>query len=111
MKLKEAEIRPETVYAWLNKQIKANKLAGTGLFENRIKREYPKSSILVFRGIKLISQITGIPYEEREWSGNSQCSTNHVERVLFYKDYCFYEIADKEEFEQEDEENEEKFTD
>lgn len=103
------EYRKQLVFAWLNKQIKAYNLNHTRLFENGIVHEigysFEPKKIMLFRGIKLISDITGIPYTESKWDGNAHCSTTYIERSIMYKGYKFYSISES--YEEEDKENEE----
>lgn len=96
------------VYAWLNKQIKAQKLMSTTIFGEAVRREYPCKKIQVYRGIKLLADIISAELTECDWNGNDNCDTNYIERSFMYRDYKFYSIGDPEEFEEEDKENEGK---
>lgn len=102
----------ELVYAWMNKQIKSNKLETATLFDNMVVRHFRTDDIQLHRGIKLISDITGIPYTEREWRGNQHCGVNYIERSLMYNGFKFFTLGTVEDFRQEDSENEKaKITD
>ena len=96
MKTPEAN-KKDLVFAWMNKQIKASKIEGTALFDNEIRRTYADNTIHVHKGIKKISEITGISYFEEDWDGNKTCNTNYNIVYLMYKNYKFFELADKEE--------------
>ena len=92
----------ELVYAWMNKQIKSRKLETTKIFGGKITRSFESKDIQLHKGIKLISDITGIPYVECEWRGNEHCDTNYKERYLIYNGFKFFTIGTVENFEQED---------
>ena len=98
----------ELVYRWLNKQIKAQKLIATTLFDNKVRREYLKKDVQLFTGVKLLADTIGAELIECEWDGNDHCGTNYIERSFMYKGYKFYSINEKEGYEKEDEANEGK---
>ena len=97
----------EIVYAWMNKQIKSRRLETTKILNGRITRSFESNDIQLHRGIKLISDITGIPYTECAWRGNEHCHTNYIERSLMYCGFKFFMIDTEEGYRQEDSENEE----
>lgn len=96
----------ELVYAWMNKQIKSRKLETATILNGKVIRSFTADDIQLYRGIKLISDITGIPYVEHEWCGNEHCNVNYKERYLRYNGFKFFTIGTVEDFEQEDSENE-----
>lgn len=89
--------KKDLVFAWLNKQIKANKTESIRLFDDQIRRSRSSKEIQIYRGVKLISEITDIPYVEEDWEGNKCCNTNHNIVYLMYKGYKVFELTDKEE--------------
>lgn len=96
--------RKELVYAWLNKQIKASKILDASLFDGKIRRTFANNYIQIYTGIKLISDILDIHYFEDDWDGNEHCHTNYVKRYIWYKNYQFFELVDKNEEEKENNE-------
>ena len=100
MKTPEAN-KKDLVFAWMNKQIKANKTQNIALFDEDIRCTFTDNTIHIYKGIKTISDITGIAYTEKDWHGNKHCKTNNLIRELQYKNYTFFELVPKEEMEDE----------
>lgn len=101
------ENQKDLIFAWLNKQIKANKLNNETLFNRAVVRSnYDDHKIMIFKGVRFIADILDISWIERDWDGNEQTGENWRERLFEYRGYTFYQLASAEEFKLEDKKNE-----
>ena len=77
-------------YAWMNKQIKADKMMRKSFQPNikNIRPDFRKS--IHMAGLALLSEITGIAYKKSPFD-------EEYDRIsLYYNDYEFFELIDKE---------------
>ncbi len=82
-------------FAWLNKQIKADRMMKKS-FHEEVSNITPSSFKQIhISGLIKVSEITGIPYKRIGWDGNEHCKTNHDEVFFYYKGYKFFQLIDK----------------
>lgn len=90
----------ELAYSWLNKQIKAFKLANSVLPHEQFGYTsgilYTDKHELHIGGVFKIAEIIGADVIREDWDGNEQCKTNHDIVYFWYRGFKIFQLVDKE---------------
>ena len=92
--------KKELVYSWLNKQVKAWKLANSelpyeefGYISGIINTDRKELHI---HGTEKLAHIIGAEIIREDWDGNEQCHTNNDFIYFWYRGFKVFQLVDKE---------------